>query len=134
MLRFSKYTFPEKVPNCLCSVHTNQCEMTCEAWSLLYSQPAKNDTAFFTGPTATASSQGGTAITQAIDHQDIDALRILFEKYSESACTRLQTPGNENCHTCPQHFAIQVGWSRDSEECIGIVESILDFDLPQSGG
>ncbi|KAJ5178874.1 hypothetical protein N7492_002084 [Penicillium capsulatum] len=71
------------------------------------------------------SPEGKSALTQAIDLEDVDVLELILEKYPELAYEKLVQPGNEELFTYPLHFAVQVGSGRDTNESIQILEIIL---------
>lgn len=72
-----------------------------------------------------SSSEGRTALTQAIDLEDVDVLDLILERYPELAREKLVDPEDEGLFTYPLHFAVQIGADRDTDESIRILETIL---------
>ncbi|KAJ5605158.1 hypothetical protein N7510_010312 [Penicillium lagena] len=75
-----------------------------------------------------SSPEGRSAITQAIDLDDVDAVDIILEYYPELAAQRLSQPGTNEMFTYPLHFAVQMCSIRDSNESVQILESFLSLD------
>ncbi|KAK2763147.1 hypothetical protein FQN54_009783 [Arachnomyces sp. PD_36] len=75
-----------------------------------------------------ASPEGTTAITQAIDLEDVDTVELLLDNCPELAWRKLEEPGKNNSYTYPLHLAAQFGSYRDTEESLQIIKSILRLD------
>ncbi|KAK2796459.1 hypothetical protein FQN51_009348 [Onygenales sp. PD_10] len=72
---------------------------------------------------------GKSAITEAIDLEDVDAVGLLLDYCPDLASIRLGTPESPESHTFPLHFAVQIGSNRETHEALRIVKTILEFDL-----
>lgn len=75
-----------------------------------------------------SSPEGKSALTQAIDLEDADTVELLLERFPSLASKELVQPCNKDVFTYPLHFAVQVGSSRDTDESVRILETILNLD------
>lgn len=71
---------------------------------------------------------GRTAVSQAIDMEDIDALEALLTDCPELATTRIKAPWDGGLYTYPLHLATQAFSDRESEELRRIILYILRLD------
>ena len=75
-----------------------------------------------------SSLEGKNGLTQAIDLEDADVVELLLEHFPKLASKELVQPCNKDVFTYPLHFAVQIGSSRDTDESVRILETILNLD------
>ncbi|KAJ5946758.1 hypothetical protein N7454_003597 [Penicillium verhagenii] len=75
-----------------------------------------------------SSPEGKNALTQAIDLEDFDTVKLILECHPELAARKITQPGANNMFTYPLHFAVQIGSLRETDESIQILESIIKLD------
>jgi ankyrin repeat protein len=73
------------------------------------------------------SSDGQTALMQAIDYNDYDLASVLLDRSPNLASTAFRDPAEKGAHTWPFHFACQIASRRDSEESTDIANRILQL-------
>jgi ankyrin repeat protein len=73
------------------------------------------------------SSDGQTALMQAIDYNDYDLVSVLLDRNPTLATLALRDPAEKGAHTWPFHFACQIASRRDSEESTAIANRILQL-------
>lgn len=75
-----------------------------------------------------SSPEGRSALTQAIDVEDVDTVELLLEHCPELASRKLEQPKCKGMFTYPLHFAVQIGSCRDTDESVSILKLILQLD------
>jgi ankyrin repeat protein len=73
------------------------------------------------------SSDGQTALMQAIDYNDYDLASVLLDRSPSLASADFRDPAEKGAHTYPFHFACQIASRRDSEESTDIASRILQL-------
>ena len=73
------------------------------------------------------SSDGQTALMQAIDYNDYDLASVLLDRSPRLASADFRDPAERGAHTYPFHFACQMASRRDSEEATDIANRILQL-------
>jgi len=73
------------------------------------------------------SSDGQTALMQAIDYNDYDLASVLLDRSPNLASVAFRDPAEKGAHTWPFHFACQIASRRDSEESTDIASRILQL-------
>jgi ankyrin repeat protein len=73
------------------------------------------------------SSDGQTALMQAIDNNDYDVASVLLDRSPKLASAAFRDPAEKGAHTWPFHFACQIASRRDSEETTDIANRILQL-------
>lgn len=71
------------------------------------------------------SSDGQTALMQAIDYNDYDLASVFLDRSPHLASAAFKDPTEKGEHTWPFHFACQIASRRDSEESTDIANRIL---------
>jgi ankyrin repeat protein len=85
----------------------------------------KRTIALFSGEALShRSADGTTALSQAIDHEDVDVVRQLLEYHPRLAWGKLWVP-RKSSYTYPLHVACQMGSNRDTKEALEIVSIIV---------
>ncbi|KAJ5140657.1 hypothetical protein N7448_004065 [Penicillium atrosanguineum] len=75
-----------------------------------------------------SSPEGKSALTQAIDLEDVDTVELLLQHCPVLASRKLEQPNCQEMFTYPLHFAVQIGSCRDTEESVSILKLILQLD------
>ena len=73
------------------------------------------------------SSDGQTALMQAIDNNDYDLASVLLDRNPNLASAPFRDPTEKGAHTYPFHFACQIASRCDSEETTDIASRILQL-------
>lgn len=73
------------------------------------------------------SSDGQTALMQAIDYNDYDLASVLLDRSPNLASVAFRDPAEKGAHTWPLHFACQIASRRDNEEATDIASRILQL-------
>ena len=73
------------------------------------------------------SSDGQTALMQALDYNDYDLASVLLDRNPDLACEAFADPTEKGAHTWPFHFACQIASRRDGEESTDIANRILQL-------
>ena len=75
-----------------------------------------------------SSPEGRSALTQAIDLEDVDTVELILEHCPVLASRKLEQSNCQCMFTYPLHFAVQIGSGRDTEESLSILKLILQLD------